>query len=97
MTEADALATMKRKCAVLSQIFTDDILTAFLNDYEITEADGVTNDYNIRQAIYDALTSAMSTQPTSISRGGVTTTLDLAKVRSQFATVGTVRMTRDQN
>lgn len=101
MTQLEALAAMKRKAKVLSEFFTDDELTAFLDDRKI--ADEIpdplpegwvqTYTYDVRASIYDALTSALTVAEQSTTRGGVSVTYaDLFKIRKQFATAGTVSL-----
>lgn len=93
MTEAEASETMKRKCKVLADFFTDSELVGFLNDYAVTSDTETT--YDIRRSIYDALTSALTVMEQSTTRGGVTTSYaDLFKIRRQFATAGVVSCAR---
>lgn len=103
MTEAEALATMKRKCKVLSEYFTDAELSGFLSDRAIPDAppDPLPDDYtptvtyDIRRSTYDALTSALTVMEQSTSRGGVSVTYaDLFKIRRQFATAGVISCAR---
>ena len=82
---------MKRLCHVLGDCFTDDELQAFVDD-RTTVVDTVTT-FDIRGAIYDALTSAATTEFNSMSRGGVSMTRpDFMRIRRQFATAGTVSL-----
>lgn len=103
MTEATALETMKRKCKVLADFFTDSELVGFLNDYAVpdTPPDPLpdpytpTAAYDIRRSTYDALTSALTVMEQSTTRGGVTVTYaDLFKIRRQFASAGVVSCAR---
>lgn len=103
MTEAEALATMKRKCKVLSEVFTDADLIGFLNDYAVVDSPPdplpdpytPTATYNIRRSTYDALTSALTVMEQSTSRGGVSVTYaDLFKIRRQFSTAGVISCAR---
>lgn len=91
MTQAEALAKMKRQCKVLSEVLTDDELSAFLDDHKKGEAPDVV--YDLRRSIYDALGSAMTVLDQQMSRGGVSyTRADLFLLRRQFRplTVGVV-------
>ena len=96
MTEATALETMKRKCKVLADFFSDSELVGFLNDYAVvdTPPDPLpTATYDIRRSTYDALTSALTVMEQSTTRGGVTVTYaDLFKIRRQFATAGVINL-----
>ena len=101
MTQIEALAAMKRKAKVLSEFFTDEELTAFLEDRKITDeipnplpVDWVqTYTYDLRPSIYDALTSALTVAEQSTTRGGVSVTYaDLFKIRKQFATASTISL-----
>ncbi|MDT8901165.1 hypothetical protein [Anaeroselena agilis] len=96
MTAAEALATMKRKCLVLAEVFTDPQLTGFLDDHR-TGA-GTDDDpyvYDVRRSIYDALTSAATVEHNSFSRGGVSISrTDFLRLRRQFATAGTISAVR---
>jgi len=89
MTEAEALAKMKRLCRVLPNVFTDDELKGFLSD---NLADAV---YNVRASIYDALTSAATTEYNTIDRGNASETrTDFMRLRRQFSTAGTISAVR---
>ena len=99
--EETILAAMKRKAKVLSEFFTDEELTAFLDDKKIADTppdplpvDWVqTYTYDIRASIYDALTSALTVAEQSTTRGGITVTYaDLFKIRKQLATAGTISL-----
>jgi hypothetical protein len=104
MTASEALAALKRKCKILSDCFTDEELTGFLDDYKVADEPPnplpdpyePTYTYDIRRSIYDALTSAISALPASFSRGGVSyTSNDLMKLRAKFSAVGSVVLSRD--
>jgi hypothetical protein len=98
MTEAEALATMKRKCKCLSDGFTDVELTAYLNDYAVTvTVDTVsTTTYDIRRSTYDALGSMATADFTQWSAGGLSYTKEsLSTLRKQFTTVGSVASVRE--
>lgn len=92
MTEAEALAAMKRKCKVISEFLSDDELTGFLNDYRTgagTEESPYV--YDVRHSTYDALTSALTVMEQSSTRGSVSVTYaDLFRIRRQFATAGVI-------
>lgn len=94
MTEAEALDKMKRQCKVLSEVFMDTELTAFLLDYRTgTEPDCT---YNIRRSIYDALTSAITVVNQEEKRGGASwTRADLFKIREAFKVRGIAVVVRD--
>ena len=83
------LAKMKRQCRVLADVFTDVELQGFLDDRTSGET------INVRGAIYDALTSAATTEWNSMGRGSVSTTrVDFMRLRRQFATAGTITTVR---
>ena len=83
MTEAEALAKMKRQCKVLSEALTDTELVGFLNDHRTGADPDYT--YDLRRSIYEALGSAMTVLDQQFSRGGVSyTRADLFKLRKQF-------------
>ena len=103
MTESDALSTMKRKCKVLADYFSDAELVGFLNDYSVPDAPPdplpeeyqPTATYDLRRSTYDALTSALTVMEQSNSRGGVAVTYaDLFKIRRQFSTAGVISCAR---
>ena len=87
------LAKMKRQCRVLADVFTDPDLQGFLDD-RTTLVDSVST-VNVRGAIYDALTSAATTEWNSMGRGSVSMTrVDFMRLRRQFATAGTITAVR---
>ena len=82
---------MKRLCHVLGDCFTDEELQAFADD-RTTTVDTVST-VDVRGAIYDALTSAATTEFNSMTRGGVSMTRpDFMRLRRQFASAGTVSL-----
>ena len=84
------LERMKRLCHVLAGNFTDTELQGFIDDRTVETV------VNLRGAIYDALTSAATTEYNSMSRGAVTQTRpDFMRLRRQFATAGTVSLEAD--
>ena len=94
MIEADAIQAMKVGCLALKEIFTDEELVVFLNQYKVQTDTDTT--YNIRRSIYAALTSALSVAEQSITRGGVSITkYNLSEIRSGFASAGTVNVYRE--
>lgn len=89
MTQAEALAKMKRQCKILPDIFTDEELNGFLDDRKSDAG------YDLRRSIYDALGSALTVADQAFSRGGVSVTkYDLIKIRRQFGTAGAVSLNR---
>lgn len=94
MTDNEALATMKRKCLVLKQFFTDEELAEFLAEYRTGEGTELSPFvYDVRRATYDALTSALTVAEQSTTRGGVSVTYaNLFSLRKQFATAGTISL-----
>ena len=105
MTQAEALAAMKRRAKVLSEFFTDEELIGFLDDEKTADTppdplpvDWVqTYTYDVRRSTYDALTSALTVAEQSVSRGDVSVTYaDLFKLRRQFATAGVVSLAHDE-
>lgn len=86
-----SIQKMKRLCHVLGDCFTDEELQAFADD-RTTTVDTVST-VDIRGAIYDALTSAATTEFNSMTRGGVSMTRpDFMRLRRQFSSAGTVSL-----
>lgn len=104
MTEVEALATMKRKCKILTEVFNDGELIGFLNDYAVKDPQPdplpenytPTASYDIRRSIYDALTSALTVVEDMMSRGGVyINRYDLIRIRRSYATAGVISCARN--
>ena len=97
MTQADAITAMKTECLLLNDIFTDEQLIYFLTKYQSTD-DSNNVIYNIRQSIYSALTSCITTEEQSLSRGGVSVTkADLFSIRKMYGSCGTAELIHYEN